>query len=105
MDSSSTTADFLIQYAQLYNIFKVKVELIRNSTSGTQEDAQEFLVWLLDQLITENIISRNMDKNCEELMQIINVTYRERIGLEKLYMFKSECSLKCNSNHESNTYE
>jgi hypothetical protein len=44
MDSSSTTADFLIQYAQLYNIFKDKVELIRNSTSGTQEDAQEFLV-------------------------------------------------------------
>jgi hypothetical protein len=44
MDSSSTTADVLIQYAQLYSIFKDKVELIKNSTLGTQEDAQEFLV-------------------------------------------------------------
>ena len=46
-----------------------------------------------------------MDKNFEELMQIINDTKRERIGFEKLYMFKSKCSLKCNSNHESITYE
>jgi ubiquitin C-terminal hydrolase len=100
LDSSSTTTDVLIQYAQLYSIFKDKIELIKNSTLGTQEDAQEFLVCLLDQLITENIISRIMDKNFEALMQIINNTNRERIDLEKLYMFKSKCSLKCNSNHE-----
>ncbi len=50
-------------------------------------------------------ISRNMDKKFEELMEIINDTNRERIVLEKLYMFKSKCSLKCNSNHESITYE
>ena len=46
-----------------------------------------------------------MDKKFEELMEIINDTNRERIVLEKLYMFKSKCSLKCKSNHESITYE
>jgi hypothetical protein len=43
LDTVSTTADVLIQYAQLYSIFKDKIELIKNSTLGTQEDAQEFL--------------------------------------------------------------
>jgi len=46
-----------------------------------------------------------MDKKFEELMEIINDTNWERIVLEKLYMFKSKCSLKCNSSHESITYE
>ncbi len=34
LDTSSTTTDVLIQYAQFYSIFKDKIELIKNSTLG-----------------------------------------------------------------------
>jgi hypothetical protein len=84
---------------------KQKLNVIKDSPPGSQQDTQEYLMQLLNELNVEDLTSYNQEKTNDEINEILIDFDRERSLFEKIGSLKCQLKIKCKSTHISTNYQ
>jgi hypothetical protein len=89
------------EYIDFKSQCRFSINVIKNNKIGTQQDAQEFLLELLNELNYEIIRTQHEDRFSKEMRKYVNDSRRVRTKLEDLLSLKYVQKTVCKANHES----